>query len=174
MTVGYLYFAEVAIFAIPGVNAVYPYLPGGATASLTDFGYLIDAMAQLTGQARGQLLPTPAGALVLLGYALTAAMLAIAFPTAPRHHLNTRANGRFHLSVSVSRLGFDRACLPAMRRTSARTTKVTISRIVGVRPDIACSSPLRANTFRVDGDSGVQCFGYLCRRERSRAHVVQH
>lgn len=78
--VGYLYFAEIAILAIPGVNAVYPYLPGGATASLTGFGYLTDAMAQQTGHAGGQLLPTPAGALVLLGYALTAAVLAIAFP----------------------------------------------------------------------------------------------
>jgi ABC-2 type transport system permease protein len=80
VVIGYLYFAEIAILAIPGVNTIYPYLPGGATASLTDFGYLTDAMAQQSGHASGQLLPTPAGALVLLGYALTAAALAVAFP----------------------------------------------------------------------------------------------
>lgn len=80
VVVGYLYFAELAILAIPGVSTVYPVLPGGATASLTDFGYLTDAMAQQTGHHGAQLLPTAAGALVLAGYALLAATLAVAFP----------------------------------------------------------------------------------------------
>lgn len=77
--IGYLYFLETAILAIPGANAVYPYLPGGATASITDFGYLADAMAQQTGHASGQLLPTAAGALVLAAYALLASAAAAAF-----------------------------------------------------------------------------------------------
>ncbi|MBG6064950.1 ABC transporter permease [Micromonospora ureilytica] len=80
VVVGYLYFIELAILAIPGVSTVYPILPGGATASLTNFGYLTDAMAQQTGQPSGQLLSTPVGALVLAGYALLAATLAVAFP----------------------------------------------------------------------------------------------
>jgi ABC-2 type transport system permease protein len=77
LAIGYLYFA---VLAIPGVTTIYPYLPGGASASLSAFGYLTDAMAQQTGNASRQLLPTPVGALVLLGYALTAAALAVAFP----------------------------------------------------------------------------------------------
>jgi ABC-type transport system involved in multi-copper enzyme maturation permease subunit len=80
VVIGYLYFAELAILAVPGVNAVYPYLPGGATAALTDFGYLTAALAQQTGTAGGQLLSTQAGAAVLGAYALVAAALAVAFP----------------------------------------------------------------------------------------------
>lgn len=78
--IGYLYFLETAILAIPGANAIYPYLPGGATASITDFGYLTDAMAVQTGNATGQLLPTAAGALILAAYTLLAATAAVAFP----------------------------------------------------------------------------------------------
>ncbi|MGW7533538.1 ABC transporter permease [Amycolatopsis sp. NPDC054798] len=80
VVIGYLYVAEIALLAIPGVNTIYPYLPGGATAALTEFGYLTDALAQQTGHAGGHLLPTAGGALVLLGYALVAAGLAVAFP----------------------------------------------------------------------------------------------
>lgn len=78
--VGYLYFIETAILAIPGANAIYPYLPGGATAAITDFGYLADAMALQTGHASGQLLPTAGGALVRAAYTLVAAAAAVAFP----------------------------------------------------------------------------------------------
>ncbi len=80
VVVGYLYFAELALLAIPGVNAVYPYLPGGATSALTDFGYIVDSLAEQTGQAGTALLSAPMGALVLAGYALVACVLAIAFP----------------------------------------------------------------------------------------------
>ncbi|WP_336159024.1 ABC transporter permease [Amycolatopsis sp. VC5-11] len=80
VVIGYLYLVEIALLAIPGVNTIYPYLPGGATAALTEFGYLTDALAQQTGHAGGHLLPTAGGALVLLGYALVAAGLAVAFP----------------------------------------------------------------------------------------------
>lgn len=31
IVLGYLYFVELALLAIPGVNTVYPFLPGGAT-----------------------------------------------------------------------------------------------------------------------------------------------
>jgi ABC-2 type transport system permease protein len=80
VVIGYLYFVELAILAIPGVSTVYPFLPGGATASLTNFGYLTDAMAEQTGHPSAQLLPTLTGALVLTGYALLAAATAVAFP----------------------------------------------------------------------------------------------
>ncbi len=80
VVVGYLYFAELALLAIPGVNVVYPYLPGGATAALTDFGYIVDSLAAQTGQAGRELLSAPMGAVVLAGYALVACVLAMAFP----------------------------------------------------------------------------------------------
>lgn len=80
VVVGYLYFAELALLAIPGVNVVYPYLPGGATAALTDFAYIVDSLAEQTGQAGRELLSAPMGAVVLAGYALVACALAIAFP----------------------------------------------------------------------------------------------
>jgi hypothetical protein len=80
VVVGYLYFAELALLAIPGVNVVYPYLPGGATAALTGFGYMVDSLAAQTGQAGRELLSAPMGAVVLAGYALVACVLAIAFP----------------------------------------------------------------------------------------------
>ncbi|WP_037357804.1 ABC transporter permease [Amycolatopsis orientalis] len=80
VVIGYLYVVELALLAIPGVNAIYPWLPGGATAALTEFGYLTDALAQQTGHPSGPLLPAAGGALVLLGYALLACGLAVAFP----------------------------------------------------------------------------------------------
>ena len=80
VVIGYLYFLETAILTIPGASAVYPYLPGGATASITDFGYLADAIAQQTGNASGQLLPAAGGALVLLAYTLLAAAASVALP----------------------------------------------------------------------------------------------
>ncbi|GAB3490542.1 hypothetical protein [Amycolatopsis cihanbeyliensis] len=77
---GYFYAGETALLLIPGVNAAYPFMPGGAASALTGFSYLADATASQTGTAATSLLPAPLGALVLLGYALLAATLAIAAP----------------------------------------------------------------------------------------------
>ncbi|MDF5755502.1 ABC transporter permease subunit [Spongiactinospora sp. TRM90649] len=77
---GYFYLAETALLLIPGTGALYPYLPGGATASLTGFTYLADAVAAQTGAATAGPLPAPLGAAVLLGYALVAAVAAVAVP----------------------------------------------------------------------------------------------
>jgi ABC-type transport system involved in multi-copper enzyme maturation permease subunit len=80
VVIGYLYVVEIVLLAIPGVNAIYPYLPGGATAALTNFTYLGDAVAQQSGSGGSQLLSTSAGALLLAAYTLIAAALAIAVP----------------------------------------------------------------------------------------------
>ena len=76
----YLYVIETALMLIPGVKHLYPYLPGGATAALTGFTYLADAIADQTSTAAVRLLSAPAGGAVLLGYALIAAAIAIAAP----------------------------------------------------------------------------------------------
>ncbi|MCG5218379.1 ABC transporter permease subunit [Streptosporangium soli] len=75
----YLYMGESLLLFIPGVNTIYPFLPGGATSALTDFTLLADAADQAVGIGAGLLSP-PAGALVLLAYTLVAAALAIALP----------------------------------------------------------------------------------------------
>ncbi|WP_329080717.1 ABC transporter permease [Streptosporangium sp. NBC_01469] len=75
----YLYMVEHALALIPGVNLIYPYLPGGATAALTDFTLISQAAAQIS-VASAQLLSPLLGALVLAAYAVTAAVLAIAAP----------------------------------------------------------------------------------------------
>ncbi|GAA2641915.1 ABC transporter permease [Dactylosporangium fulvum] len=80
VVVGYLYMGEALLMIIPGINLLYPILPGGATASLTDFTYLSDAMSQELGSTPVQLLPPIAGALLLLAYALTAAVIAVIAP----------------------------------------------------------------------------------------------
>lgn len=80
VVVGYLYAGETLLLMIPGVHLVYPVLPGGATAALTGFTYLADAIGdQVSGQAT-PLLPPAAGALVLLGYTVLAAAVALAAP----------------------------------------------------------------------------------------------
>jgi ABC-2 type transport system permease protein len=76
----YLYMIETLLMLIPGVKAAYPYLPGGATAALTGFTYLADAIATQTDTSATALLPAPLGAAVLLGYALLAATIAVAAP----------------------------------------------------------------------------------------------
>ncbi|MFI6450016.1 ABC transporter permease [Streptosporangium amethystogenes] len=76
----YLYMIETVLMLIPGVKAVYPYLPGGATAALTGFTYLADAVAGQTGTSATALLSAPLGAAVLLGYALIATTIAVAAP----------------------------------------------------------------------------------------------
>ena len=80
MVVGYLYLAEPVLMMIPGVNALYPLLPGGATAALTDFTYVADAMSAQLGSDAVALLPPAAGALLLTAYALTAAAIAVVVP----------------------------------------------------------------------------------------------
>jgi ABC-type transport system involved in multi-copper enzyme maturation permease subunit len=75
----YFYIGETALLLIPGVNAVYPFLPGGASAALTGFTYLAAAAGEAVGSAT-HLLSAPLGALVLLGYAAVAACLALAAP----------------------------------------------------------------------------------------------
>ncbi|WP_435589050.1 ABC transporter permease [Micromonospora chalcea] len=80
VVVGYLYLAEPVLMMIPGVNALYPLLPGGATAALTDFTYVADAMSAQLGSDAVALLPPAAGALLLTGYALAAAAIAVVVP----------------------------------------------------------------------------------------------
>ena len=80
VVIGYLYLGEPLLMMIPGVNTLYPVLPGGATASLTGFTYLADAMSQEVGSAAVQLLPPAAGALLLTAYALAAAIIAVILP----------------------------------------------------------------------------------------------
>ncbi|GAA4231387.1 ABC-type transport system involved in multi-copper enzyme maturation permease subunit [Streptosporangium album] len=76
----YFYMIETALMFIPGVRAIYPFLPGGATAALTGFTYLADAVADQTGASATTLLPAPIGGAVLLGYALIASAIAVAAP----------------------------------------------------------------------------------------------
>lgn len=80
VVIGYLYVGEPLLMMIPGVNTLYPVLPGGATAALTDFTYLAEAISQELGSTAVQLLPPAAGALLLTGYALTASLLAVLLP----------------------------------------------------------------------------------------------
>jgi ABC-2 type transport system permease protein len=80
VVIGYLYLGEPLLMMIPGGNALYPVLPGGATAALTDFTYVADAMSQEVGSAAVRLLPPVAGALVLTAYALVAALIAVVLP----------------------------------------------------------------------------------------------
>lgn len=76
----YFYMIETALLLIPGIKELYPYLPGGATAALTGFTYLGEAIASQTGSTAAGLLSPPAGGAVLVGYALLAAVVAVAAP----------------------------------------------------------------------------------------------
>jgi ABC-2 type transport system permease protein len=76
---GYLYFGETLLLLIPGVNAVYPFLPGGAGSALTGFTFLTQAANQ-AGTTTTHLLSAPVGTLVLLGYVLVASILAFTAP----------------------------------------------------------------------------------------------
>ncbi|MEV3936395.1 ABC transporter permease [Glycomyces sp. NPDC049804] len=75
----YLYMVEHLLAVIPGVSAVYPFLPGGATAALTQASLMGEAAIEVTGSATA-LLPPALGALVLLAYALLAAGAAVLLP----------------------------------------------------------------------------------------------
>ncbi|MET0236204.1 MAG: ABC transporter permease [Kibdelosporangium sp.] len=76
----YLYLIESLLLLIPGVRTIYPYLPGGATAALTNFTQLSKAVAEQTGSAAVQLVSAPVGVLLLAGYGIVAAVLAVAAP----------------------------------------------------------------------------------------------
>ncbi len=75
----YFYFLETVFMIIPGVNLLYPFLPGGATSSLIGFSLLTDQLGAQLGTAT-VLLPPVAAALVLLGYAAVSSALAVALP----------------------------------------------------------------------------------------------
>lgn len=53
------YFLEVVLMVLPGVNALYPYLPGGATSALVQIDFLTDSLGDQTSLPTGHLL-TPA------------------------------------------------------------------------------------------------------------------
>lgn len=80
IVLGYFYFLEYVLMLIPGVNAVYPFLPGGATAALTDFTFLRDTMSEQLPMSLPDLATPLLGALLLVGYAVAAAVVAIAIP----------------------------------------------------------------------------------------------
>ena len=80
IVLGYFYFLEHVLMIIPGVNAIHPFLPGGATSALTDFTFLQDALAEQLPLAAPAAMPPMVGALVLLGYAAVAVCVAIAVP----------------------------------------------------------------------------------------------
>lgn len=80
VVLGYFYFVEHVIMLIPGVNLIYPYLPGGATASLTRFTFLTQTISEQTVLAAAPLVAPLVGAVVLLGYALLGSLLAVMVP----------------------------------------------------------------------------------------------
>ena len=80
IVLGYFYFLEHVMMIIPGVNLIHRFLPGGATAALTDFTFLSDAVASQLPIGETATMEPLAGALVLLGYAAAAAWAAIAIP----------------------------------------------------------------------------------------------
>jgi hypothetical protein len=75
----YLYMVEHTLALSPGFDRVYPFLPGGATAALTQSSLMSEAAVEVTGSAT-RLLPPVLGAAVLLAYALLAAAAAVLVP----------------------------------------------------------------------------------------------
>jgi ABC-type transport system involved in multi-copper enzyme maturation permease subunit len=80
VVIGYLYGAELLLVMIPGVRDLYPWLPGGATAALTDFTAVTDALAQQMSSEPTRLLSPLTGALVLFGYTALASTAALVEP----------------------------------------------------------------------------------------------
>ncbi|SFX96566.1 ABC transporter permease [Streptomyces atratus] len=80
VVVGYLYAGEFLLMTIPGVKLLYPLLPGGATAALTGFDYAADTMAAELATGPVPLLSPVGGGLLLTGYALAAAFVAVLVP----------------------------------------------------------------------------------------------
>ena len=77
---GYFYLLEPMLMLLPGVNQIYGVLPGGAAAALTRSSWLSEMVAQQLGGTSALLLPAWAGAAVLAGYALVAAIAAVWWP----------------------------------------------------------------------------------------------
>lgn len=71
---------SAARYGIPGVNAIYPFLPGGATASLTSFDFLTGAIASQTALTPATMVSPVVGAATLVAYAVIAAILAVFVP----------------------------------------------------------------------------------------------
>lgn len=80
IVMGYFYFLEHVLMLIPGVNVVYPFLPGGATSSLTRLTFLTDAIGEQTSLAAAPLASPVVGAAILIAYALVAASVAVVAP----------------------------------------------------------------------------------------------
>ncbi|MGI6877773.1 ABC transporter permease [Microbacterium sp. gxy059] len=80
IVLGYFYLLEFLLMMIPGVNSLYPVLPGGATASLTSFSFLADTMAEQTSLGAAALVSPAMGAAILVAYAAVAGILAVAVP----------------------------------------------------------------------------------------------
>ncbi|HEX7352234.1 ABC transporter permease [Brachybacterium sp.] len=79
IVLGCFYLLDPLLMVVPGLNQLHPLLPGGATAALTRFNYLGDAIAEQTGTVAATASPA-LGATVLLGWALLAAVVAVLVP----------------------------------------------------------------------------------------------
>ena len=77
VAVGWFYLVESTASAVPGVQALYPWFPGGAASSITGQSFVLDAISRTTGGPPVQLLPEWLGAVVLLAYAVAASFLAL-------------------------------------------------------------------------------------------------
>ncbi|SDS18135.1 ABC transporter permease [Microlunatus soli] len=80
IVLGYFYFLEYLLMIIPGVNAIYPFLPGGAAAALTQFTFITDSVGATGTLSAPGLLPPVAAAAVLIGYAAVASCVAVLLP----------------------------------------------------------------------------------------------
>lgn len=65
---------------VPGINVIHPLLPGGATASLTSFGFLNDTIPGQTALTPAAVVSPEHGASILVAHATAAAIVAIALP----------------------------------------------------------------------------------------------
>ena len=80
VVIGYLYAGETLLMMIPGIRHLYPWLPGGAAAALTDFTAISDALSQQMSTDPIRLLSPVAGLLVLLAYTALAGTAAVLSP----------------------------------------------------------------------------------------------
>ncbi len=80
IVLGCFMFAEHLLMLVPGLNGIHPFLPGGATASLTSFTFLSDAIASQSALAPAAMVPPALGAAILAAYAVAAATLAVVLP----------------------------------------------------------------------------------------------
>ncbi|GAA1818320.1 ABC transporter permease [Agromyces neolithicus] len=80
IVLGYFYFLEPLLMIVPGVNAVHPFLPGGATSALMGSTFLADALASELSGLAAPTISAGLGAGLLLAYAVVAAVAAVAVP----------------------------------------------------------------------------------------------